>query len=325
VLAAWAVVALAGVAGARAPAPPPKADVRDDFRFLPEDSQFILVVRHGRLLDSAAYQLAIKEMPESAEWEKAAALWGVPPSDVEWMTAGGDAKDGVALYRTKKAVKAEDIQAVMKKAYPKTEFDKSDVGRYTIYELKGADAGGPPAFCVADERQVIFGKLDTLRAVLKRDKAPEFSAKLQAAMKQADFDATVAVAAGGFPKGALGGPGAIGPTDFNKMFDKVDGVTLALRVGADVDASVVLLCQDEKAAADLKETVKKAADAYKSLLTLAGKDVPAEVTDLTDIDPQVSGANVTVKKTAKVAPIIKWAKEQQKKGQGPGKPPEGPQ
>ena len=68
---------------------------------------------------------------------------------------------------------------------------------------------GTDAFCVAESKVVLIGELESIRKVLKRDGKPNFSEGMKAAIKQADFSKTIAVAINVkevLPKGGRGVP-----------------------------------------------------------------------------------------------------------------------
>ena len=161
-------------------------------------------------------------------------------------------------------------------------------------------------FTMPNDKEVVMGTSATLQAVLTRDKKPEVNDKLQAAIKQTDFNASVAFAANvkeGFPQAAAAGPANPLPTG------KVDGLSASIKVGSDVDVTVVALCQDATAAGELSGGLKTAISSGKQAF---GGKAPPELADLMNIEPQVSGSNVTISKTIKVAPLIAMVKNQQK-------------
>jgi hypothetical protein len=97
----------------------------------------------------------------------------------------------------------------------------------------------------------------------------------------------------------------------------------SINVGADVDVSATALCPDAKTAEDIRDEMKKGLEQVRGLLALAalgGQGLPSEVTELLDLEAKVSGNNVTVTKTVKVAPLIKAYKEMEKKAGKPIKP-----
>ncbi len=154
-----------------------------------------------------------------------------------------------------------------------------------------------------------MGTTASLQAVLTRDKKPDVNDRLMAAIKSADFNATVAFAANvkdGLPQ-AASGAGSSNPLPMGK----VDGVSATIKVGSDVDVSVTALCQDATAAGELSGGLKTAITNAKQQY---GSKLPPELADLLNMEPQVSGSNVTIAKTIKVAPLINLVKNQQKGG-----------
>src|SRR5262249_9486050 len=135
------------------------------------------------------------------------------------------------------------------------------VGRYSLYEGQG------DAFCVAEKKVVLFGKPETLRKVLTRDKEPQLSANMKAALKEADFSSTFAVALdvkGMTQKG--GGPPGRNPglTPFADPFGtgvlmndaEAGAVDVKLPASGDVTVKSVIIYKDAKAAEDNKKIIE---------------------------------------------------------------------
>jgi hypothetical protein len=306
------VFAAVGVTDARAA--DPKAAAKDDSRFFPDDCQYVVVVRVDQLLNSEAFKLMKKEVPEAVQ-DNTSDLMGLAFADIDQLVMAAHEKDQVGIVHAKQAVKAADIQANLKKGNPKIEFKETKAGDFTMYECKSSEPGAsPPTFCIVDDHRIVIAeKADMVIAFLKRDKAPELSDGLKAAMKLVDPNAAVTVAGGS--KKIFSGQ--LGP-DVEKFFTKATGVAVSFVVAADVEVSAVVICPDKDAADQARDGVKKAADAYKAGFSLFAKDMPAEVADVFNVDPKVDGTNVTFKKTIKVAPLVEYMKEQKK---GPDKPP----
>ena len=91
----------------------------------------------------------------------------------------------------------------------------------------------------------------------------------------------------------------------------MNGLSATIKIGSDVDVNVTALCQDGTAAGELSGQLKLAIGEGKKQF---GGKLPPELADLVNIEPQVSGSNVTISKTIKVAPIINLVKNQQKGG-----------
>jgi len=312
VLLGGAAFAPAADPAARA-ADPKAAAAKDDSRFFPDDCQYVVVVRIDALANSEAFKLLKKEVPDAVHDDSAEKM-GIAFADLDQLTMAAHEKDQVGIVQTKQAIKAADVQANLKKGDPKMEFKETKVGDFTVYEGKSSAPGGAaPTFCVADDHHMLIAdKADVLSPILKRAKAPELSDGLKTAMKTVDPSAAVTVAGGS--KKIFSGQ--LGP-DVEKFFSKATGVAVSFAVATDVDVSAVVICPDKDAANEAKDGVKKAADAYKAMVTFFAKDLPAEVADDFNVDPKVDGTNVTFKKTVKVAPIVKFIKEQAKKNPPP--------
>ena len=97
------------------------------------------------------------------------------------------------------------------------------------------------AFAMPDDKGLVMGRPTALKAVLTRDKKPDVNDKLQAAIKQTDWNATIAYAANvkdGF---------AIPPGQTQSIplpIDKVDGLSVTIKIASDVDVNVTALCKD---------------------------------------------------------------------------------
>jgi len=315
-------------AGGPPPNEPPPVRVDDDLPYLPDACTFLGLIRVAQLENSDAFkQLRAIPGANAGGFDTLAASLGVGETDLDGIVLGGKGDKDVDLLTVvhgKRAFKAENIQAANKRTDPNATATSSDVGKYKMYETKGSF--GPSAtFCVIDDHRVVLGnKPDVLRAALTRDKATDLSPPMRAVVKVTDFNAVAAYAATNVKSvnSAVGAQGALVPgwPALAKSLEKVDGVSASMKVATDVELDLTAVCPDGKAAEELRTNAKAMADAIKTALPLFAKDAPPGVADALDIDPQVTGSNVEIRKTIKTAPLIQWAKEQQPKATRPGAP-----
>ena len=277
--------------------------IGDELSYMPGNCEVLASIRVDQLLASDAYKQVEKEVPQlkqavgGGEAEKEI---GLQLSNIERVVVGGSMskkEPPVVAIRTKQAVKAEDLIAKLKGK----SFTGAKVGSYTLYEAPGADGD---AFCVAKKNLVVFGSAKALRDVLQRNKKPDFPAGLSAAMKEADFSKTIAVAAaapqtsgspapgpGGFP---LGGAAALG------SFKGAEGMVFQAKVSSDVSLTFIALCKDADAAKDAKKKIDEGLTQLKQ-----APMIPKDISSAIDVKTSVSGRKVTATTDVKVAPLIK--------------------
>jgi phage FluMu protein Com len=299
--------------------------IGDDLRYMPNGCQMIASVRLDQMLDSEAVKQVKREFPDlekkvlDKDLEKEV---GLGPTNIERVTFGanfsGQEPDIVAVVHTKTSVQASDLTAKMRRG---KDVKESKVGSYTIYESSGP-AGD--AFCIVNSKLVVGGPSKSVRAVLQRDKKPDFSASMQAAMNQVNFSDTYALALDvkSLPKdGGNAGlmPGGLGNFSATKMIGGVDGFALSGKVATDVTLKATVLCKDNQSATDLKKQIDGA------LVTVRQSEfVPKDFANLLDMDLTVSGSNLNLTKTIKVEPLLKAARDARPKAHNIGGPPDFP-
>lgn len=150
---------------------------------------------------------------------------------------------------------------------------------------------------MVDDNTVISGSTDQVRAVLERDKEPELSATLRAALQEADPSRTV-FAALDF-KDVAPGPW-LGVSRF-PLPEGVVGLAIGAEAGSSFQVSVTWLCRDAHTAADVRQSVDAALVAAKYDRTL-----PRELADaLGGVKASTNGAQVTGKLQLNPAAVIK--------------------
>jgi hypothetical protein len=278
--------------------------ISEELTYMPSNCEVLASIRLDQLLDSKAYKQVEQEVPmlkEAAAAGEAEKGIGLQLSNVERIVVGGHLGAGdqpVVAVRTKQPVKAEDMLAKIKGK----SFTNKKVGSYTMYEEGGA------GFCVVSKKLVLFGPSGGLQSVLARNKKPNFSAGLSAAMKEADFSRTIVIAAaapkqgGGKPAGNFGGLPISGAALFAGD-DDVDGVVLQAKVTADVSLTLMLLCRDPATATVAKRKLDEGLTKAKSM-----PNVPPELRNALDVKSSASGRKVTLTTDIKVAPMIKAVK-----------------
>lgn len=310
----------------------------EDLLFMPDGVQMVGQVHVDQITNSDALKQVYAAFPQlKAQVDQAASQSaGVDQNNLDRIYFGASKVDSaaksppaaIAVMHFKNSIKVEDFENGMKKnasSGPITmnyTFTDTKIGKYTMTEVKMAMSFNPPgggikgmpppppptptpmfAFAMPDDKRLVMGSADALKAVLTRNKKPDVNDKLQAAIKQTDWNATIAYAANvkdGF---------AIPPGQTQSIplpIDKVDGLSVTIKIASDVDVNVTALCKDAGAAGELSGGISTLVKAGASSPQMA--KAPPELKDLTNLTPQVSGSNVTIQKTIKVAPLLNLAK-----------------
>lgn len=291
--------------------------VGDDLKYMPSNCQFIFSIRNAQLTQSEAFQELRREIPDvdrNMKGELGKEV-GFSNDDIEKMVVGVGAtpKDVVILIQAKNAVEVNEIRAKI----PNSNYTEAKIGKYVVQE---SQTPAHPTFCVLDKKRVLFGEKDAVRAVLLRDKKPEFAANMQAALKQVDFSKTMAFAidtqAVSDRSDLQGGLNLLGgQNEMLSSLKKTKAVTVQIQVAADIRFDFALLCQDAATAGD----VKKLLDGFL-VMGRNAKLVPKEVSDLMELNLKADGNTVTGNNTFKVGPLIKLYKQQMQKEPMIGRP-----
>jgi hypothetical protein len=316
----------------------------DAMRYLPNDCIVVATTDFDALSRSSFYQQMQKDLPAFNEHAMEQEI-GFAPSNISRITfalggkvtsAGGG--DPVLVMRLKKAITAAEVKAGEKSQSFKKDiqYDESKVAGITLYEetFLPAFAGDKAerqhgaAFCLPESTLVVTcPKLDMLKRIVERGKAPEFSEGMQNAMKAANFSKVLALAVNvkaltandEFKKGLQQGLGSAGGSSplgaLNaEFFQNMSG--LALDASLDSSKATVnatLLCKDAKSAEDTKK-ILDAVQVFMRNTMKGAKGVPPEVTEMVDgIKFAVSGATVNATMQASLDPLSKWMKEQARK------------
>jgi hypothetical protein len=275
-----AVLAIAGVVVALAILKPwasksPSLS-EEQLQFLPDDAEFVAHLDVQQLLASAAYRKADKLVLEftgerlQTRENQLRDEFGLGWSELTSVTTGGklgDLRSTVVVVRTRVVVSADGL---LLKNNRRIYFDREKVGRFTMYQTKkalGRDRAF--AFCVADEQTIVISpRAGLLRTILERDHPARLSADLDAAINQADFSGTFALATGKLPPHIIEQARTLevwhrGAHDLPK---KVTGVTLEIDAGETVSINMVILCEDAQAARDINQAARDIRETARSVL-----------------------------------------------------------
>jgi hypothetical protein len=289
--------------------------IKEEMTYFPNNTQVVMSVRADQIRDSKLYKDLKADLGSIAMEKGSEALEGfigIPLDNIDRVVVAGPANSGpnndvVAVVRTNKPVKAADIIATYQKRTPNIDYMETKVAGKTVYEPRPR-AGGIPSqntegFCVVGSKLVVFGKVDTLKSVLNRGKAPELSDRMNGLLKSADFSKAVTIVAqsdtskgvgGGF--GGLFGPQA-GLSGGKNEVDPESAVG-TVAVDSDLTMKLTLTFKDSKAAADAKTKIENdLAEMKRNAL----KDAP----DLVTYKVTASGSSVNVEMTMKGSVLSK--------------------
>jgi predicted Zn finger-like uncharacterized protein len=290
----------------------------DLLTYAPDNSKIVVIVNWDKIESSKAYETISKESKDigtqfgqefpitSLKKAGISQVMFAGADSVSWNAGGGTNDNAILAVKTKDKITADDIK---NDPSMKRSFKESSVGKYTLWET------GTDAFCVIDNKRVVFGKATTVRAVLQRDKKPDFSANLKAAMDKADLSKGVAV--------ALDSSGSVSNSPFAKELANMELEWAAIQadVGTNIALTLTVRSKSEKGANEIKKKFDDLLTMLKSLQAMA-----PGTGDLWAVPPQTSASGSTFMATAtlKSEAIAKVGKNQQQNfdffNQPPGKP-----
>jgi len=273
-------------------------------RYLPDNSQMVMSIKVEELFNSKAYKQIKDEFPKLEKDMETESDFGFALGDISSVLIGGSESGGksevVVAIQTNKPVKADDLQAKIKG----NKFTKEAVGDYAMYTR------GTSAFCVAESKVVLLGEPDTLRKVLKRDGKPNFSEGMKAAIKEADFSKTIAVAVNVKELMSQSGKKGAGPVGIplggsaGEYFKNVEGFGGWVSVKTDISGRFTAIFKDDKAAVD----GKKLLDGL-SVMAKNEKNIPSEATEFVQsLEFKQSGNRVELIWGVEVSKILKVVK-----------------
>jgi hypothetical protein len=300
----------------------------DGMKFMPANSNVIMSMRGDDMLKSDVYQQVIKENPDLAKKinelnEKMQEEGATAMEDMGQTIMGGDfaRQEFVSVTSSKKKTTIEQI--LQYNANRNKKFKQVQVGKYTMYEEDGPPQPEvPPAFggivpagprstpqmalCVIDNKMVLAGTPKALKEVLERDKKPEFSEGMQAALKYADFSKAFSVAING--KGLASNLPAMqmNANPFTAKLANVQGGAINVTLKTDILIDATILCADDQSAEDLR----KLADGGIAAVKIAGAEkVGSETVSMLDsLKLANQGNTIVATMEIKTAQIIKATK-----------------
>jgi hypothetical protein len=288
--------------------------IKEEMTYFPNNTQVVISVRADQIRDSKLFKDLKADLGAIAMDKGSEALEGfigIPLDNLNRVVAAGPANSGpnndvVVVVRTNKPVKAADIITTIQKRAPNIDYQETKVAGKSVYEPRprGGGISSPNAegFCVVDSKLVVFGKVDTLKSVLNRGKAPELSDRMNSLLKSADFSKAVTlVAQSDTPKGVGSGFGNLfGPAGLpgGKSQVEAEGAVGTLAVDKDLTLKLAMTFKDSKAAAEAKTKIENdIAEMKRTLLT----DSP----DLLTTKVTASGNTVNVEMTVKGTELSK--------------------
>jgi hypothetical protein len=193
----------------------------------------------------------------------------------------------VIVVKTKDSISVDDLRNDPTLKGP---FTETKVNGYTLYE------GNPMSFCRLNSRQVLLGPSGALRAVLNRDKKPEFSDNLKAAIDKADFSKPFAMAIDASEPPNVGGPKRGGADATETLWVAIQAVC-----GQDINLTIIAQSRTDRGA----QQIKKQADGLVTVLKL----VPGQKLFAGEPRITVAGSTLTADLTIKTDAFVQTIKQ----------------
>jgi hypothetical protein len=270
--------------------------------YLPDDSEMIYSIRLSEIENSAVYQNWKREAPSlKANWRftldsqvlsraGVAQLLGARARNVrgEWGR--------LEVIKTQQSVSVQELVA----EHPGVNFSSSQVGGHTLYE------GGGECMFLPDNKTVVRGTPETVRAIMVRTTPSKLSPGMQTALGLTDLSRPVALAAN-LQAGGIEPPAfpRLNPFGFDQIANQAEALGGQAEVATDVRLQFTLLCKDPEAA----ETVQKLIDSGAALSRnnpLVSKDTRDMFASLT---MATSGRKITGSATLKDEQLLGLARE----------------
>ena len=272
----------------------------DEMQYLPDRTIAVMSLNFQTFLKSKAYAELKKQLPKiGAELElNLSQEIGIAATNMARISMAipndQDGQSEVGMIATVKPITAKGIIADKKAPdYKKNvTFKEIKIGKHVVHQEnfqiqfdkeKPGKVQEGDVFCVVEEKLVIFGRMEGVRAVLERKEKPALSAGLQAGLKLASFkdDAMIVVDIAGMPARekenlfrGLNMPG------LQEQADKLRILAVKANDSGDrLKANASLVCADAETAA----TAKKAVDAGLASLRKkldSNEKVPPELKDV---------------------------------------------
>ncbi len=282
----------------------------EDLKYMPNNCQMIVSIHNDQIVQSAAFrelQLAIPAVEKNKLSDLRKEI-GISVEDIErvFLGIGSSEKEVVMVVRSKKPIEVQEIISKVSNG----NYSQSKVGKYVVHSSQDP---ANPSFCVLEKTRLLVGHKDTLHSVVLRDKKPDFTKNMEAAMNCVDFSNSLAIAVdvqaarsrSEIQRGLklVGGAGQA-----LTGLDKINAGGIQLQFGVDIRYDLALLCQDATSASDLKKVVD-------GFLTM-GRNfplAPKEMKDLMELNLKVEANKLTGYNTIKVGPLINLSKQMQLK------------
>jgi hypothetical protein len=279
------------------------------FKYLPANTNLVISIRLEEFLNNPAFKDALSA---NAGMRDMGDELGLEPRDTVEMLVGGAlggaggafgaSEEPVGIVHTKRPVTAADLMARMRNK----DYKSSKVGRYLLYERSSADV-----FCVIDSQTVLYGKSAIVRAILERDRRPEFLPRMETALRDVDLSKTLAFAFN-LTNLQQAQQMAFPGFDFDKLFASVETLSGQISIGKDMRVNLTARCKDSQAAEDLRKLFDGVLVTVKNM-----QDAPREAKDLAAATRlSTSGTKLTANLQCELAPVLRLIAQQQKMNGG---------
>jgi hypothetical protein len=267
--------------------------------YLPDDCKFIASVHVDKMLESPLFKELQNEFPDLRDEVNRE---GTKDKAKRVLVAGGFSDQQPLMIMELRAPVTVDEA---KKSFKITEVAEEKYDNFTLYLFADpTDFGAREktmAFCFPEKYVLLQGKVDKVKAVLKRNKKPELPKELQAALRQADMSASLTMVAS-----LKGAPVPDGPAaeKMRAVADKVEHAILVVNMTTDLTMSATVHCTEAKAAEELRDLIK----GFLAILKFAG--LPKEANDLIDaVKIDVKGTDLVGNIQVKQDTITKGIKQ----------------
>jgi hypothetical protein len=243
-------------------APPPlvaeQPDAADDFKYLPSDTNELVIIRMDQLNTGEALKKLCKEFPMLEKDFRQE--YGVELSKVQRIVEGSSSlwTNGsvVRVIYLNNSIAPESIaKAKREPRFPgdkATTYKKEKINTLTVYV---PETGEGEAFCFVNGKTLVMSETKVLKDVLARDKTRGLPRGLRAALKVSDPSATVTIAIGfiGFTGGCkwpLIRHEILTRTGFDiyQIKAKMLSVAVTAKVGREVSLRGIVVCEKGQSA-----------------------------------------------------------------------------
>jgi hypothetical protein len=248
----------------------------DPLKFAPDNAKVVMVFNMEQVEGTRSWDAINKESEtlnnqnqmgftgQSPTFKKARVtqMWILSSGSVSAFPGGlnpigggpGSQEQDVIVVKTKDSLSVDDLRNDPNLKGP---FTESKVGSYTLYQ------GTPLSFCRVSSKFILLGPSASLNKVLTRDKQPELSDNLKAAMKQADFSKPFALAIDN-PGGTFGANSRdLAPLEMQWL--AVQGT-----FGSDIDMTLMVQSQSDRGAQEVKKKADELVKTLKAGFDMAG-------------------------------------------------------